>query len=122
MRLAARQLPRRGASIPTSLVSVLRGDLDWIIMKAMEKDRTRRYETANGLARDVERYLASEQVTAVAPSAAYLLSKYWRRHKRAITTALAITGLLITGTVVSIWLAITCLQRRTPSHHLSTDC
>ena len=91
---------------PDKLGGMLRGDLDWIIMKAMEKDRTRRYETANGLARDVERYLASEPVTAVAPSAVYLLSKYWRRHKRAITTALAMGGLLIAGTVASTWLAV----------------
>ena len=91
---------------PDKLGGVLRGDLDWIIMKAMEKDRTRRYETANGLALDVKRYLANEPVTAVAPSALYLLLKYWRRHRRGVTTALTIFGLLLVGTLISTGLAI----------------
>ena len=61
----------------------MRGELDWIVMKALEKDRNRRYETANGLAHDVERYLDDEPVQACPPSARYRLRKFVRRNKRA---------------------------------------
>ena len=57
----------------------MRGELDWIVMKALEKDRTRRYETANGLARDIQRYLADEPVEACPPSAGYRLRKFARK-------------------------------------------
>ena len=60
---------------PERLPRLVRGELDWIVMKCLEKDRTRRYETANGLARDVERYLADEPVEACPPSASYRLRK-----------------------------------------------
>ena len=60
----------------------MRGELDWIVMKALEKDRTRRYETANGLARDVQRYLDDEPVEACPPSAGYRLRKFARKHRR----------------------------------------
>ena len=60
---------------PQQLRRSLRGDLDWIVMKCLEKDRTRRYETANGLARDIERYLKDEPVEACPPSLRYRLSK-----------------------------------------------
>ena len=66
---------------PVKLSRVLRGDLDWIVMKAMEKDRNRRYETTNELARDVECHLKDEAVTARPPSAAYRVSKLFRRHR-----------------------------------------
>jgi hypothetical protein len=58
--------------------------LDWIVMKALEKDRNRRYETANGFAQDVQRYLADEPVQAYPPSASYRLRKYVRRNKRGL--------------------------------------
>ena len=61
----------------------MRGELDWIVMKALEKDRNRRYETANGLAADVERYLNDEPVQACPPSARYRLKKFARRNKAA---------------------------------------
>ena len=76
---------------------LVRGDLDWIVMKALEKDRARRYETATGLARDVERYLADEPVEAGPPSAAYRLRKFARRHPRGLITAAAFVGLLARG-------------------------
>ena len=69
----------------------MRGELDWIVMKTLEKDRNRRYETANGLALDVQRYLADEPVQACPPSASYRLRKFARRHK----TVLATTGLIL---------------------------
>jgi serine/threonine protein kinase len=76
---------------PTRLVKLLRGELDWIVMKALEKDRARRYETANGLAMDVQRYLADEPVLACPPSAGYRLGKFVRRNK----TGLAVAGLVL---------------------------
>src|SRR5262249_60342753 len=63
------------------LIHQLRGDLDWIVMKCLEKDRARRYDTANGLARDVERHLNNEPVVARPPSTAYRVQKFVRRNK-----------------------------------------
>src|SRR5262249_3112327 len=74
----------RGAG-PGKLTGWGRGDLDWIVMKALEKDRGRRYETANGLAMDIHRYLADEPVQACPPSAGYRLRKFVRRNKGAVT-------------------------------------
>ena len=68
------------------LTELVRGELDWIVMKALEKDRSRRYETANGFATDVQRYLADEPVQACPPSAGYRLRKFARRNKRALAT------------------------------------
>ncbi len=81
----------RGTDPPT-LLRQLRGDLDWITMKALEKDRTRRYETANGFALDLERYLRHEPVRARPPSPLYLARKFARRHRLAVAAA-AVAGL-----------------------------
>ena len=72
---------------PGKLAKLVRGELDWIVMKALEKDRNRRYETANGFAMDVQRYLANEAVLACPPSASYQLRTFVRRHKSALVTA-----------------------------------
>ena len=66
---------------PAKLTRLVRGELDWIVMKALEKDRTRRYETAGGFARDVERYLADEAVEACPPSRRYRLGKFARKNR-----------------------------------------
>ena len=66
---------------PRKLTALMRGELDWVVMKCLEKDRTRRYETANGLARDIQRYLADEAVEARPPSAGYRLGKFVRRNR-----------------------------------------
>ena len=66
---------------PAKLAKLVRGELDWIVMKSLEKDRNRRYETANGFAADVQRYLNDEPVQACPPSAGYRLRKFARRHK-----------------------------------------
>ncbi|MHC4520252.1 MAG: serine/threonine protein kinase, partial [Planctomycetota bacterium] len=71
------------------LISILRGDLDWIVMKCLEKDRTRRYETANGLALDVTRHLRNEPVIARPPTVVYQLQKAWRRNKVVYTAVAA---------------------------------
>jgi serine/threonine protein kinase len=91
---------------PAKLSRLVRGDLDWITMKALEKDRTRRYETANGLARDIQRYLSDEPVEACPPSATYRLRKFAKKHRAALTTAVALALLLIGGIGVSSWQAV----------------
>jgi serine/threonine protein kinase/tetratricopeptide (TPR) repeat protein len=77
----------------------LRGDLDWVVLKAMEKDRTRRYESAASLGQDIERHLKDEPVTARPPSAGYRVSKFVRRHRGAVAAASALTALLVLGIV-----------------------
>ena len=91
---------------PARLTKLVRGELDWIVMKALEKDRTRRYETANGFALDVQRYLAGEPVLAAPPSARYLLRKFARKHRAALTTAAAMILLLLAGAAFSSWQAV----------------
>src|SRR5260221_471567 len=88
------------------LTSAIRGDLDWIVMKALEKDRTRRYETANGLAADIQRHLSNEPVVARPPSNLYRFQKMVRRNKLAFAAAAAISTVLVLGVVVSTWQAI----------------
>jgi len=90
---------------PGKLSGMIRGELDWIVMKALEKDRTRRYETANGFAMDVQRYLADEAVQACPPSLAYRLRKFTRRNKVAIFTGTVVATSLVLGTAISIWQA-----------------
>jgi serine/threonine protein kinase/Tfp pilus assembly protein PilF len=92
-------------SDPARLQRLLRGELDWIVMKCLEKDRTRRYETASVLARDIRRYLNGEPVEAGPPSASYRFRKLVHKHRKLFTAAAAFLLLLITGTVVSIWQA-----------------
>ncbi len=91
---------------PAKLSKLLRGELDWIVMKALEKDRTRRYETANGFARDIQRYLADEPVEACPPSAGYRVRKFARKNRRLLATAGAFVLLLAAAAVVSTWQAI----------------
>ena len=83
------------------LQSILRGDLDWITMKALEKDRDRRYETANAFALDIGRYLEGEAVLASPPSATYRLVKTIRKHRGAFSALAAILVLLTAATIVS---------------------
>ena len=79
---------------PEVLRRVLRGELDWIVMKALEKDRNRRYDTANGLARDVQRYLNSEPVAAGPPTATYRLRKFAVRNRRLVISVSLVTAAL----------------------------
>ena len=88
------------------LLKLIRGDLDWIVMKCLEKDRTRRYDTANGLAMDLRRHLENEPVVARPPSAAYRLQKAWRRHKTAFTSAALMAAVLVAATGISAWQAV----------------
>jgi eukaryotic-like serine/threonine-protein kinase len=95
---------RRHADAPR-LIHQVRGDLDWIVMKTLEKDRARRYETANGLARDVERHLNNEPVVARPPSKLYEFQKTVRRHKFGFAATAAIFIVLIAGIAASMWQA-----------------
>jgi eukaryotic-like serine/threonine-protein kinase len=96
---------RRGTEAPR-LIQLVRGDLDWIVMKCLEKERTRRYETANGLALDLERHLSDEPVTARPPNRAYRVQKFVRRNKVIVTAGTAVAAALVLGTVVSTWQAV----------------
>jgi serine/threonine protein kinase/tetratricopeptide (TPR) repeat protein len=90
---------------PSSLDSAVRGELDWIVMKALEKDRQRRYETANGLALDIQRYLDGEAVVAAPPSTAYRVRKFVRRHKGFVLSGAAVAAALLVGLVGFAWQA-----------------
>lgn len=93
-------------SEPMKLSQLMRGELDWIVMKALEKDRTRRYESANGFAADIQRYLVGEQVQAVPPSLGYRLRKAYWRNKAAVWVASAFFGLIAGAAVMGAVLAI----------------
>jgi serine/threonine protein kinase len=92
------------------LLHQLKGDLDWIVMKCLEKDRTRRYETANGLAADLKRHLNSEAVVARPPSKLYEFQRLVRRHKVGFAATAAIILALSAGVVVSAWQAVRARQ------------
>ena len=89
---------------PARLTRLVRGEMDWIVMKALEKDRNRRYETANGFALDVQRYLADEPVLAGPPSAWYRLKKFARRNRARLAMAAAL-ALLLVGAAAFAWYA-----------------
>lgn len=97
-------------SEPRTLIRSMRGDLDWIVMKSLEKDRNRRYATAHGLALDVKRHLNSEPVSARPPSTAYRLRKAVRRHKLAYGAGAAVVATLVAGIVMSTWQAVQARQ------------
>jgi tetratricopeptide (TPR) repeat protein len=97
---------------PAKLTRLVRGDLDWIVMKALEKDRARRYETANGFAMDVQRYLADEPVLACPPSAGYRLRKFVRRNKRPVLAASLVLLALVAGIVGTAWQAVRAERAR----------
>jgi serine/threonine protein kinase/tetratricopeptide (TPR) repeat protein len=90
---------------PVKLTRLIRGELDWIVMKCLEKDRTRRYETANSLARDIQRYLGDEPIEACPPSASYRLRKFVSKHRLLLGTAGTFAFMLIAATTFSAWQA-----------------
>ncbi|MHC1763343.1 MAG: protein kinase [Verrucomicrobiia bacterium] len=96
---------RRGTE-PPRLIHLVRGDLDWIVMKCLEKDRTRRYETANGLAADIQRHLDHEPVVARPQSTTYRVRKFVRRNKLMVGAAATVAAALVLGMLVSTWQAV----------------
>src|SRR5437763_3377050 len=102
---------------PGRLTRLVRGELDWVVMKALEKDRNRRYDTAKDFAADVQRYLADEPVQACAPSAGYRLRKFVRRNKGPVLAASVIALLLVGGIIGTSWQAL----RATRAERLAKD-
>jgi serine/threonine protein kinase len=106
---AADTVSAKRLSDPRRLSRQLRGELDWIVLRALEKDRNRRYQTASALAADVQRYLRDEPVQACPPSSVYRFRKFARRHKTAIAASVlvgaALVGVLITLIVSNVWVA-----------------
>jgi eukaryotic-like serine/threonine-protein kinase len=102
---------RRDTDVP-SLRKQLRGDLDWIVLRALEKDRTRRYASASEFAADIERHLADEAVMASPPSALYRLKKTYRRHRVVVAAALVVVLALSSGLVVSIGMYLRAEESR----------
>src|SRR2546426_3534252 len=103
---------KRRQTEPPKLISSVRGDLDWIVMKCLEKDRARRYETVNGLASDLQRHLDQEPVRACPPSNVYRFQKLVRRNKLAFGAGAVITATLVLGSLVSTWQAIAATRAR----------
>ncbi len=95
---------------PRKLSQQLRGELDWIVMKALEKDRSRRYESASAFAADVQRYLNDDPVLACPPSASYRFRKSARRNKAALTTTALVAVALVIGAGGSVWQALRATQ------------
>jgi WD40 repeat protein len=91
---------------PAKLPKLVRGELDWIVMKALDKDRNRRYETASGLASDIERYLRDEPVVACPPSALYRFRKFATRNKATLVSVGLLLTLLAAATAISAFLAV----------------
>jgi serine/threonine protein kinase/Tfp pilus assembly protein PilF len=101
----------------TKLSSILRGDLDWIVMKCLEKDRTRRYETANGLAADIRRHLVDEPVVAGPPSTSYRLRKFVKRNRAAVLAGSTIAAVLVLGLAGTTYGILEANEQR----HLAAD-
>ena len=97
---------QRRSTDPRRISAALHGELDWIVMKSLEKDRGRRYESASAFATDVQRYLDDEPVLAGPPSTMYKFHKFARKHRAALATAVAIAASLILGTTASAWQAV----------------
>jgi serine/threonine protein kinase/Flp pilus assembly protein TadD len=95
---------------PARLSTLVRGELDWIVMKALEKDRNRRYETANGFAMDIQRYLSDEAVLACPPSTVYRFRKFARKNKALIFTTVLVSAALVLGLVGTTWQAIRAIE------------
>jgi hypothetical protein len=89
---------------PKKLMALLRGELDWVVMKCLEKQRDRRYETANGLARDIQRYLADESVEARPPSASYRLGKFLRRNRTLAALLVVLALVAAASTAMAFYL------------------
>jgi hypothetical protein len=107
---AAAMVSANRQSNPLALSRLFRGELDWIVMIALEKDRSRRYETANSFAADLLRYLADEPVQACPPSAGYRLRKFVRRNKGPVLAASLVVLVLLTGIVGTTWQAVRAAQ------------
>jgi hypothetical protein len=98
-----REAPRPSSRVEGPAAVALRGDLDWIVLRCLEAERARRYESAAALASDIERHLAHEPVSAAAPGKAYVIGKFYRRHRFAVLTGGVIAALVVGGLVATTW-------------------
>ncbi len=112
LRLIREEEPPPPSARAPGAAGRLRGELDWIAMKALAKDRERRYDSAGALADDLRRHLDDEPVTAGPPSRRYRLRKFARRHRAALTTAAGVAVLLVAATAVSAWQAVAATSAR----------
>jgi serine/threonine protein kinase/WD40 repeat protein len=118
---AATTASEKRRSDPLKLSRLFRGELDWIVMKALEKDRNRRYETASGFAVDVQRYLADEPVEACPPSAGYTIKKFVQRNRAAVLAAVTIVFLLLVGIAGTTYGLFRAEQRRVEAEKAQTE-
>lgn len=104
------KVARQRAVDSPRLLSLIRGDLDWIILHCLEKDRNRRYETANALALDLEHYLSNEPVIARPPTRIYRLHKFFQRNKAMVLASMAVAATLVIGAAAATWQAVRATQ------------
>jgi non-specific serine/threonine protein kinase/serine/threonine-protein kinase len=105
---------KRGLDVK-SLVQLLAADLDWLVLKALEKDRNRRYDSPRSLAEDIDRYLRGEAIVARPQSTTYRLKKFTQRHRASVLTGIAMVSVLLTGSTVATWQAVVA----TRSNHVA---
>ena len=103
------------------LHKTLRGDLDWIVMKALEKDRSRRYQTTNGLAVDIRRYLNSEPVSASPPSATYRLVQFTKKHRTGVTWSAVISMVILVALIVTLLFTVSASKKATEASKKATE-
>ncbi|MEQ1906438.1 MAG: protein kinase, partial [Pirellulaceae bacterium] len=106
---------------PQKLTALLRGDLDWIVMKALDKDRSRRYASASGLADEIQRYLVGDPVQARPPSTSYRIQKYVRKHKGLVASIVSIATLLVLGIISSAWFGFQANQQKTRANNRTAE-
>jgi serine/threonine protein kinase len=106
---------------PAQLSRILKGDLDWVVMKALEKDRARRYETAASLADDVRRYLDNEPVQARPPSIGYRFGKFARKHRAAVLATIAIFASLVIGIIVTSSLTVWAVSEQSRANAATAE-
>jgi serine/threonine protein kinase len=112
LRVTLPEVARRRQANPEMLSRLIRGDLDWIVMKCLEKDRTRRYETAHALAEDIGRHLRDEPISAGRPGTVYRCRKFLRRHKAPFTATAVIAVALILAAAISADQAVRATRAR----------
>jgi hypothetical protein len=106
---------------PPRLLSQIHGDLDWIVLKCLEKDRTRRYATANGLATDIQCYLHQEPILARPPSELYRMQKFVRRNRMVFLSGAAVAAALLLGTIISTMMFVKEREARSSEARLRTE-
>ncbi len=106
---------------PKRLGALVRGDLDWIAMRCLEKDRSRRYETASALAADLDRHLRGEAVAAAPPSAKYRTAKFMRRHRVGVIATAVLAVTLVGGVIATTWQAVRAMRAEQDAFEAADD-